>query len=74
MNPAIKLLGRQIQCAACGATFTCGAGTGDCWCARLPRVMTVPDASAAATCLCPGCLNRRIEAAAARAAPRAESS
>ena len=47
------------RCAACGATFGCGARAGGCWC---NDVSLSPEATARArelggeTCLCPQCL------------------
>lgn len=56
------------SCAQCGAPFRCGmeAGDAECWCASLP-LLPVPAAatgdSAAASCLCPACLQARLDLA-----------
>lgn len=56
-------------CPQCGATFRCGmeAGDAECWCARLPPLpLPVADPArpaAEASCLCPQCMQRRVEAA-----------
>lgn len=55
-------------CAQCGAPFRCGMEGGDaeCWCASLPPLLPVPAAStadSAAGCLCPACLQARLELA-----------
>jgi hypothetical protein len=62
-------------CRQCGAPFRCGMENGDkeCWCASLPALSLIPAKvdgdSAAASCLCPACLQLRLAAeAAARAA------
>ena len=53
------------RCAACGATFGCGAREGGCWCTE---VTLTPDALARARelggerCLCPRCLAALAEA------------
>jgi len=43
------------------------AGDAECWCASLPPLLPVPAAltadSAAASCLCPACLQARLELA-----------
>ena len=44
----------EKRCQACGAPFACGAASGDCWCAALPRVPI--EAAAFDDCLCPDCL------------------
>lgn len=57
------------NCAQCGAPFRCGmeAGDAECWCASLPPLLPVPAAatadSAAAGCLCPACLQARLDLA-----------
>jgi hypothetical protein len=55
---------RQLNCARCGAAFTCEVGTGHCWCAneayRVP-MPTDPDQD----CLCPACLRAHAEQVAA---------
>ncbi|NJD36314.1 MAG: cysteine-rich CWC family protein [Betaproteobacteria bacterium] len=62
-------------CPQCGAQFRCGMANGDkeCWCASLPALSQIPAKTdgdlAAATCLCPACLQLWLAAeAAARAA------
>jgi hypothetical protein len=47
-------------CPGCGVWVACGrvAGADHCWCADLPRIMPVPDASAG--CYCPDCLALEI--------------
>ena len=55
-------------CAQCGAEFRCGMEGGDaeCWCASLPPLLPVPPAEsviAAASCLCPACLQARLSLA-----------
>lgn len=55
------------QCAQCGADFTCGisAGKSTCWCFDLPNVIpldSIPrDDDAQAGCLCPACLQAKID-------------
>ncbi|HTN28076.1 MAG TPA: cysteine-rich CWC family protein [Burkholderiales bacterium] len=44
---------KASRCSRCGAGFQCGAGTGNCWCAKLPPIAPVPGRS----CLCPRCLD-----------------
>jgi len=58
-------------CPQCGAGFRCGveAGDGECWCMAMPPLLSVPAkfdvaTGAAASCLCPDCLKRRLAAAA----------
>jgi hypothetical protein len=55
-------------CPRCGAAFTCGmeAGLPECWCATLPVLGTIPDATAG--CFCPACLRRALVAPGAPAA------
>ncbi|MBL8495105.1 MAG: hypothetical protein JNM37_12660 [Rhodocyclaceae bacterium] len=55
------------QCAHCGAHFHCGAVAGDgrCWCQALPALPPLPDL---AGCLCPACLQARVDSATASAA------
>lgn len=56
-------------CPQCGASFRCGmeAGDAECWCARLPALPLpepAPGAEAgAASCLCPDCMQQRVQAA-----------
>jgi hypothetical protein len=49
------------ECSCCGQKFGCGAGINGetCWCAALPPISELPDASL--DCLCPECLARTIE-------------
>jgi hypothetical protein len=54
----------QVSCEACGRAFSCGAGTGACWCVA---ERTDPAKLAAlrdefARCLCPECLRARAGA------------
>lgn len=56
------------NCAQCGAPFRCGmdAGDAECWCVSLPPLLPVPAASTgdlAASCLCPACLQARLDQA-----------
>ena len=53
-------------CAACGAELHCAMADGGddpCWCTAYAPVMAVPDAASDARCLCPACLQQRIDAA-----------
>lgn len=59
-------------CPQCGSAFVCGmeAGEAECWCAKLPLLLPVPalaaapvDADAKVCCLCPGCLQRKLDEA-----------
>ncbi len=60
-------------CSTCGAQFACGmvaqdqpggeATGGACWCIQFPPLVAVPDADAAASCLCPNCLQALLHAA-----------
>ena len=45
-------------CATCGKGFECGALSGRCWCAELPRVLEVKDEKG---CRCPECCRKMIE-------------
>lgn len=45
------------ECARCGEPFSCGAGTGSCWCKDLPPALAPV---AGANCYCPGCLKAII--------------
>jgi hypothetical protein len=45
------------SCPACGAAFSC-CGEG-CWCAGLPTLETVSQAS---DCFCPNCLGAKLDA------------
>jgi hypothetical protein len=49
------------RCPACGAEFLCLAhcGANTCWCLELPRLPMPVEAEA--RCLCPACLQVRIE-------------
>jgi len=55
------------NCAQCGVPFRCGMEGGDaeCWCARLPPLLPLPESAAAdssaAGCLCPACLQARLD-------------
>ena len=57
-----KEAGATNTCPACGVVFTCGvaAGMAECWCARLPPILAVPEAHAG-QCYCPACLRKKIE-------------
>lgn len=65
--------GMTNRCPECGSAFVCGmeAGAAECWCAKLPPLLPVPalgakavDASGAKVCcLCPVCLERKLEPA-----------
>ena len=48
----------ELRCERCGEAFTCGAGTGSCWCAQveLDDAARAALAQAYAGCLCPACL------------------
>jgi hypothetical protein len=46
---------RRLTCERCGTPFDCSLG-GDCWCAKEPVRLPMPDA-AAEDCLCPACLH-----------------
>lgn len=49
--------GTPGACPRCGAEFTCGAGTGSCWCLEPDFRMPLPTADAAdQSCYCPKCL------------------
>jgi hypothetical protein len=51
-------------CTRCGAEFGCAMADGNdgapCWCTRLPPVVALPPAGAAAGCWCPACLEQHI--------------
>ncbi|GAB1393714.1 hypothetical protein MASR1M60_18780 [Rhodocyclaceae bacterium] len=51
-------------CPQCGAHFVCGTEAGEkhCWCAALPHITIDPQLPG---CLCPACLQQRIDAASA---------
>lgn len=54
------------NCAQCGAPFRCGMEGGDaeCWCVSLPPLLPLPAAdSPSAGCLCPTCLQARLDLA-----------
>ncbi|PLX36815.1 MAG: hypothetical protein C0606_13485 [Hyphomicrobiales bacterium] len=54
--------GNASVCPRCGTTFTCGAGTGSCWCMGEEFRMPLPvEGDAVQGCYCPECL--RIVAA-----------
>jgi hypothetical protein len=56
---------RQLACARCGTTFECSL-EGGCWCAAEPYRLPLPTTTSANTdCLCPACLRKAAEAAAA---------
>jgi SAM-dependent methyltransferase len=46
------------NCIECGSDFNCGNETADCWCASLPAVLPLTEG---AQCLCPDCLQQKIE-------------
>lgn len=46
---------RPVVCPRCGATFACGAATGDCWCFDEAFRLAVPEGGGAG-CYCPDCL------------------
>lgn len=46
---------RPVVCPRCGATFGCGAATGDCWCFDEAFRLPVPVEDGAG-CYCPDCL------------------
>ncbi|TAG33810.1 MAG: hypothetical protein EAZ34_07050 [Polaromonas sp.] len=52
-------------CPRCGAGLRCGAASGgaSCWCFSMPRVVAVPPLgnTQPASCLCPACLQQRID-------------
>jgi hypothetical protein len=52
------------RCARCDAEFSCGAGTGACWCAAVdvPRDVLEQLAAEYRGCLCPKCLEHAIVA------------
>jgi hypothetical protein len=47
-------------CTHCGVKFNCGVTEedGSCWCTALPNIVPMPEVG---DCLCPACLNERIE-------------
>jgi len=47
----------ETRCGACGAPFDCNPGP-DCWCTQLPQL---PMPKGGDGCLCPACLNARLE-------------
>lgn len=49
-----------ITCPRCGQSFRCDPA-GACWCKEMPAILPVPDETAA-TCLCPACLARYVQA------------
>lgn len=53
----------NINCVECGAAFRCGveAGENSCWCFALPQVLSLPQDDEKQGCLCPKCLEARIE-------------
>ncbi|MDA8257625.1 MAG: cysteine-rich CWC family protein [Betaproteobacteria bacterium] len=65
MSTPAAIAGPTGTCARCGAPFRCGmeAGDAECWCAGMPPLLPVPAASAAVGCLCPACLQARLEQA-----------
>lgn len=52
----------ERSCPVCGTVFVCGmeAGKDRCWCASLPPLPIDP---AVAGCLCPDCLQARLQTA-----------
>jgi len=56
------------RCARCGAPFHCGALGGDtgCWCQSLPALPPLPGLDG---CLCPACMQARVDATAAAVQP-----
>ncbi|KIZ34036.1 hypothetical protein OO17_27505 [Rhodopseudomonas palustris] len=53
-------LPRRLACAVCGAEFSCALSQ-DCWCAKEPARLPLPNQQGGADCLCPDCM-RRISA------------
>ena len=60
------------SCSACGAQFACGMVAQDhadetasqaaaCWCMSFPPVLAVPATDAGTSCLCPRCLQARVQ-------------
>jgi hypothetical protein len=47
----------KADCIRCGASFDCGAGSGNCWCMELPALPMPPDATG---CFCRACLEVEI--------------
>ena len=49
---------RELACARCGRSFSCGADAGSCWCAEveLDDAARARLAAAADDCVCPACL------------------
>lgn len=41
------------SCSRCGAPFSCGSDTSNCWCTSLPPVISI---EAGKDCACPDCL------------------
>jgi hypothetical protein len=62
-SPSVDLNNGQRVCQRCGTPFVCGvaAGEGECWCFQLPMVVPLPENDGAATCMCPYCLQERVE-------------
>jgi len=60
-------------CSQCGAEFTCGvtAGEATCWCFDMPNIIPLDsigtDDDTQAGCLCPDCLQAKIDAQATQA-------
>ena len=48
---------RMKSCPRCGASLSCGAKAGSCWCAELPAVPVVDPAT---DCLCRACLTAEL--------------
>ncbi len=54
-------------CGSCGSAFVCGIEAGDakCWCFDLPHVIPLEsigrDDKTEADCLCPTCLQQKID-------------
>ncbi|QPC82808.1 cysteine-rich CWC family protein [Phototrophicus methaneseepsis] len=62
-HSSVDLRKGQRICPRCGTPFVCGvaAGKGECWCFQMPMIIPLPESDGAATCLCPYCLQERIE-------------
>ena len=52
----------EASCPTCGSRFACSPGA-ECWCGRLPLL---PMPEGATHCLCPACLDRKLDEAAAK--------
>jgi Cysteine-rich CWC len=69
ISSPLPALSASSICPRCGAAFRCGMAAGDaeCWCIQLPQVMPLPSSSpaapdiAAVSCLCPVCLQQKLD-------------